>query len=436
GYLKHVYQVFEKMGFKFGDKNSDWLVMWSHDYPFVTYKSVMQNLKPYQKINHFPGSGYITNKVYLAQTNMHFIPLAFALPAQKSSFVNFASSNTNTSWVQKSNNHRGIQVKKFGDVDLTKGDTFVQQFIGNPFLIDGRMFDIGVYMVIASIDPLRAYVIDGETLFRFCPQEYYPFDSNNLDKYVIGDDYLPMWKLPSLEKYILTHGFSFKNSFNNFLITMGHEPKALWDKIYFAIREVLLQKESELVSSLQKYQSKRNFFEMMRFDFLVDDHMQVFLMEANMSPNLSSDHFPDNARLYEHVIFNYLGLVGVGHLTSSSNKTSFSHDDPMYVSSQDIHVFPEYCLGKACTANCHPLVCKLCKQCLTSDLSNAIKTAYLEHNRRGSARRIFPPPISPSDALKWTPKSDLIPMDKLNWKNKVMYIWFIGKCKQDITWCS
>lgn len=61
-----------------------------------------------------------------------------------------------------------------------------------------------------------------------------------------------------------------------------------------------------------RYPSKANFFEMMRFDFVVDETLNVFLMEANMSPNLSSAHFPPNRLLFEQVIFNLFGLVGVG----------------------------------------------------------------------------------------------------------------------------
>lgn len=50
----------------------------------------------------------------------------------------------------------------------------------------------------------------------------------------------------------------------------------------------------------------------MRFDLAIDDNLRVFLMEANMSPNLSSAHFLPNQLLYEQVIFNLLNLVGVG----------------------------------------------------------------------------------------------------------------------------
>lgn len=63
---------------------------------------------------------------------------------------------------------------------------------------------------------------------------------------------------------------------------------------------------------LSQYRYKRNFFEMMRFDLVIDNDLKVFLMEANMSPNLSSAHFLQNTLLYEQVIYNLLNLVGVG----------------------------------------------------------------------------------------------------------------------------
>lgn len=50
---------------------------------------------------------------------------------------------------------------------------------------------------------------------------------------------------------------------------------------------------------------------MMRFDFVVDEELNVFLMEANMSPNLSSAHFAKNQLLFEQVIYNLFSLTGI-----------------------------------------------------------------------------------------------------------------------------
>lgn len=56
----------------------------------------------------------------------------------------------------------------FTDIDLSKGSdqNFVQEYIANPFLVDERKFDIGIYTVLTSIDPLRVYVYDREVLIR------------------------------------------------------------------------------------------------------------------------------------------------------------------------------------------------------------------------------------------------------------------------------
>jgi tubulin monoglycylase TTLL15 len=50
----------------------------------------------------------------------------------------------------------------------------------------------------------------------------------------------------------------------------------------------------------------------MRFDFVIDEDLNIYLLEANMSPNLSSAHFPPNQLLYEQVVYNMMGLLGLG----------------------------------------------------------------------------------------------------------------------------
>lgn len=57
----------------------------------------------------------------------------------------------------------------------------------------------------------------------------------------------------------------------------------------------------------------------MRFDLVVDEDLKVYLLEANMSPNLSSAHYPPNQLLYEQVLYNLFGLVGIAdHIQENS----------------------------------------------------------------------------------------------------------------------
>lgn len=57
----------------------------------------------------------------------------------------------------------------------------------------------------------------------------------------------------------------------------------MWAKLEEAIRSVVLLKEPFIVRLLKNYSSKRNFFEMVRFDFALDENMNVFIMEVRIS---------------------------------------------------------------------------------------------------------------------------------------------------------
>lgn len=436
GYLKHVFAVFDRIGYAEGDGESDWDVLWSHEYPFEIFSKKISNLKPHQKVNHFPGSGYITNKVFLATTNSPFIPMAFKIPTEKQKFLDYSKAHPSKMWVQKKNTHRGIQIKKTSDLDLENEGSFVQLYIDNPFLIDGRKFDIGIYAVITSIDPLRVYIVDDDALFRFCPRNYYPFDPYNTKKYVVDDDYTPMWQMPSLLKYFTDMEYSFTESFNMYLRSKGLNYKKVWQDLKSCVAAVALDKEQNFIQILHKYRSSRNFFEMMRFDFVLDENLNVYLMEVNMSPNLSSAHFSANARLYEHVIFNLLSLVGVARTVTNQFENSGEDEKAMVSSNKDITVFSDWCSSPLCVSNCIPQLCQLCHQCLTLELKKSLKSAYQEHVNRRGCRRVFPHfNMTQNEAYEWKPDQANEHFQKLNAKNKLMYMWFVGKCQQDQTWC-
>ena len=54
----------------------------------------------------------------------------------------------------------------YPELNLQAEGTFAQQYIHNPYLIDGLRFDIGVYVALTSIDPLRVYTYAGDWLIR------------------------------------------------------------------------------------------------------------------------------------------------------------------------------------------------------------------------------------------------------------------------------
>lgn len=69
--------------------------------------------------------------------------------------------------MQKSNHHRGIKISNVKELDLSANGTFVQEYVDRPLLVDGYKFDIGVYTILTSVDPLRVYIYGGDVLFRY-----------------------------------------------------------------------------------------------------------------------------------------------------------------------------------------------------------------------------------------------------------------------------
>ncbi|EFA07282.1 probable tubulin polyglutamylase ttll-15 [Tribolium castaneum] len=428
GYLKHVFIILNRLGYKNDPNATDWDLLWAHDYPFRKLYPQLNHLRPHQKVNHFPGCGYITNKVDLAVSGLKYIPPAFKLPQDKDNFLKYATSHPNVTFVQKNNDHRNIKVKPVNEIDLNSEGTFVQEFVDKPLLVSGHKFDIGVYTIITSIDPLRVYIYNGDALLRFCPVKYYPFDPKNLDKYVVGDDYLPIWEVPALDYYYNELGFGMRESLNAFLRAKGKNPQTIWDQIEDAIRILILNKEPKILDVVAKFKSKRNFFELVRVDFVVDEDLNVFLLEANMSPNLSSAHFPPNQLLYEQVLYNVMGLLGLGERIRKDSLAVRSHsEEEMMVSDKNLATYPKECNSSLCKSGCVSPVCQLCRPCLSADTLEYLKEAYKEHLNRGDCKRIFPPSqLKPEAEVKW---------EEYSAENQLQYRWFLGKCQLDATWC-
>lgn len=439
GYLNNVIAVFSNIGYNIlYTEPAEWDVLWCHDYPFVQLKKQLSHLKPNQRVNHFPGSGFITNKVNLATSkDIKHIPKAFKMPKDKDALIAFSMSHPDWLWVQKSNNHRGVRIKMIDELDLGKEDSFVQQYIGKPYLIDGKRFDIGVYTTVTSIDPLRVYINEGDFLVRFCPKDYYPFDPTDRDKYVVHDDYYPMWKLPTLQKYYKDLDYSFREALLAHLRSQGYDTDAFMEKLRECIRSVFLSKEQELVKAVKRlnFKSGRQFFEMVRFDFVFDEDLNVYLMEVNMSPNLSSIHFPPNKLLYMQTIFSMLGLVGVAR--AAHNELTATEDEKfqMQVHEKDIHTYSDICASRKCIDNCLTAECKLCAECMMVQQKLDLKQAYLEHMNRNRWRRVLPRPFKDQKSAKlWKPEHDK-QFRNLTSKNKWMALWFHGKCMQDPMFC-
>lgn len=168
GRLRHVHSVLQRIGYEMTSRDKSWDLAWGFSDPFMAGYLDRLQIKRHQKINYFPGSKFVTQKYALATTDSKFIPKAFSLPAHLKKFQEYTAMNKEAQFIVKKNTHRGVRLKRVSEIlKLTKKEaSFVQEYVQSPFLVDGYKFDIGVYVVLTSVDPLRAYWYDGDVLFR------------------------------------------------------------------------------------------------------------------------------------------------------------------------------------------------------------------------------------------------------------------------------
>jgi len=142
-------------------------------------------MQPHQRINHFPGSTEITRKDRLAlnirraqdrfgKREFNFVPDTFILPDMKIDFQE-ASSQRKTLWIVKpcaASQGKGIFISGNPEevISYQSDSTLpcvVSQYVMNPLLINGYKFDLRVYVLVTSFDPLLTLYVYNEGLVRF-----------------------------------------------------------------------------------------------------------------------------------------------------------------------------------------------------------------------------------------------------------------------------
>ena len=93
-----------------------------------------------------------------------FMEDTFILPAEENFLKEEMQGNPNNFWIVKPPDMscgQGIQIiNDIRKVPETKVPLCVQRYIMDPLLIDGLKFDLRVYVLVTSIDPLRIYLYD------------------------------------------------------------------------------------------------------------------------------------------------------------------------------------------------------------------------------------------------------------------------------------
>ena len=298
-----VKKLLEDNGFIQSKSGEPWTIAWSSGHIKLTS---YEKLSKYQKMNHFPRSNELTRKDLLYKnlsklkelfpgTKFDFLPESYILPNEFTFLKDKMDKNPNQFWIVKpvaSSQGRGIFLTKNITDIPTNHQTIASRYITNPFLINKKKFDLRIYAFVTSIIPLRIYRFK-EGLTRFSANKYsldindrcahltnYAVNKNNKN-YIQNEspfevDYnSSKWTLTSLKQYLEENGI---------------RSDLIFEKIDDIIIKTFISCENNLVNAISKYCSyQENCFELYGFDILIDEHLNCWLMEVNLSPNLHFD---------------------------------------------------------------------------------------------------------------------------------------------------
>lgn len=289
-------------------KQDEWDLCWI-DTNMTTDR--LHKMKPYQKINHFPGMSAVARKNFLGKNLLKmkkifpaqysFFPPTWLLPSDWVDFkAQFTDKKTKTFIVKPEASCQGQGIFLTRTLaDLKPGDHYVvQRYVHKPYLIDGLKFDLRIYALILGCDPMRIYIYN-EGLARFATEPYVGPQNGNLNN-----------------MYMHLTNYAINKNSNNFIFNdneertdIGHKRSlaSIWKSIdqnggysksvINEIEKIIVKTMCSVQPSLQNtYRSCQcdgdsgtRCFEILGFDILLDYKLKPWVLEVNHTPSFCVD---------------------------------------------------------------------------------------------------------------------------------------------------
>ncbi|XP_005098301.1 tubulin polyglutamylase TTLL7 [Aplysia californica] len=307
-----VRQMVEKVGFTVSkDDDPTSYLIWNDC--FVSLDKISE-LKPYQRINHFPGMGEVTRKDALARNvskmqkavpdEFNFIPKTWILPADYSLLQNYAKEmkmkkKPRTFIVKPSNGAQGHGISLYRNAEKIPSQEhfIVQEYLDKPLLLDGYKFDLRIYVLVTSCDPLRVFLFN-DGLVRLATEKYLPPHESNINHLFM---HLTNYSVNKHnEFYDKNMGFDTGSKrsiryFNEYLRRSDIDVSLLWRNIGDMIVRTLLVAEPHVLHAYRMCRpgvssgSDSVCFEVLGFDIMIDRKLRPWLLEINRSPSFGTD---------------------------------------------------------------------------------------------------------------------------------------------------
>ena len=320
---KLVRSILESKGFSYTDSH-DWNIMWlGCSGKLYLYEGLHAN----QRINHFPNSFEITrkDKMYINLMIMQekfgikeygFFPETYLMPEEFARFSPRYRNDRGARWIVKPSNSsqgRGIHILESLTSLESCESCVVSRFIHNPLLINDLKFDLRIYVLVTSFEPLKIYIYD-EGLARFASEKYSRFSAANkfsfLTNYSINKQNEKYVQNEDLDHDRVGHKWSL-SALLKYLRESGVDTERIMSKLYDLIIKTMIALESTVVPLVRKLNLHRNnCFDLFGFDILLDSLLQLWLLEVNLSPSLATDS-PLDLFIKGNLVSEVFNVVGI-----------------------------------------------------------------------------------------------------------------------------
>ncbi|KAI8916035.1 tubulin polyglutamylase TTLL6-like protein [Gorgonomyces haynaldii] len=331
-----VQQSVQSSGFKLTLDPTNWLLLWLDT--GVSVERLLE-MKAYQRINHFPGMHEICRKDNLARNvsrlsrlfpkSFGFFPKTWILPHDWNEFLLHTKAKKGCYIAKPDHGCQGKGIFLFKDPndvdDIKQTDMIVQTYLTNPCLIDGLKFDLRIYVLVTSVDPLRVFVYE-DGLARFATEAYHPPNESNLEDMCM---HLTNYAINKhSEKFVHDEKTGSKRSMQSVFEQLhqktGADIDTVWQRICDSIVKTLLVVQPHLSKVVKQWfpsDPEASFqgigsqcFEILGFDVILDAKLKPWVLEVNHSPSFTCDS-PLDTEIKSGVISGALKLLNLNPST-------------------------------------------------------------------------------------------------------------------------
>lgn len=292
-------------------------------------------LRNYQRINHFPGMGEICRKDCLARNmskmikcqpvEYSFIPKTWIFPAEYTQFQNYVKElrrkrKQKTFIVKPANGAMGHGISLIRNCEkLPAQEHFiVQEYLDKPFLMEGYKFDLRIYILVTSCDPLRIFLYN-DGLVRMGTEKYHaPSEANLSQLYMHLTNYSVNKHNENFERDETVDKGSKRSIswFTEFLRTNDYDVSKFWGDVSELVVKTLIVAEPHVLHAYRMCRpgqppgSDSVCFEVLGFDIILDRKLKPWLLEINRAPSFGTDQKIDYD-VKKGVLLNALKLLNI-----------------------------------------------------------------------------------------------------------------------------